>query len=357
MDFNETPDYSDDSLEASILGAMDETTKEPENDLLDDAISKALDSDERADDKANEKDDESKFNVEEEKESDGEEVKDDSPKQSTLTAPTSWTAKAKAKFDALPDEVKAEVHKREQDFFNGIEKYKGDAEIGQRMQKVLSPYEPIIKAQGLQSEQIVGDMLNAAYRLTQGTPQDKAKFVLEIAQQYGADLQSLITSGNNSEEVQPKNEYVSRLEQEVNSLKQYLQNQAQSAQQREYDEAVQSVESFKNEMENGKPKYPFFENVRETMSVLVQASGGKLSLKDAYEQAVRANPETFALWSESQQAERKAKEDAERARIAAQARKKAGINVKTGGKPTSTPQKNVSSLDETISSILDDLAG
>lgn len=354
----DTLDNSNDSLDDLISSAIDGDEPEAKIDdsELDNALSKAL---EEPNNEQVEQTDESDEDTEAEASEQKEETEtkpDNETQKEVLTAPSSWTAKAKAKFDALPDEVKAEVHKRESDFFKGIEGYKADAEVGQRMQKVLSPYEPLMRAKGIQSEQVVGDMLNAAYRLSQGTPQDKASFLAEIAQQYGADLQSLITTGYNDSENTGKTEYVTKLEQEVNQLKQYLQNQEQTAQQREVQEATQSVESFKNTMENGKPKYPFFDNVRQTMGVLVQASGGKLSLEDAYEQAVMANPETRAIVLESQQAERKAKEEAERAKAAAQARKKASVNVRTGGKQVINSKPNVGTLDETISAIFDDLS-
>lgn len=256
-------------------------------------------------------------------------------KKPNRTAPSAWTPKAKMDFDSLPEHIQDEIIKREGDFLKGVAEFKSHSEEGRKLQKVLEPYTPLMKAKGLQAEAVVSDMLNAAYRLSQGTPQDKANFLLEVAQQYGADLQSLITSGNNNNQEGQKTAYVGQLENQVAQLQQqiqqisgFLNKQVTDQQKSVYTSAEQSVESFKSEMENGKPKYPFFDNVRSDMAVLIEANP-QLDLKSAYEQAVWMNPQTREALLLQQQRDASQKAEDERRRHAEEAKKKASLNVQS----------------------------
>lgn len=260
---------------------------------------------------------------------------DNGDKKPARTAPSAWTPKAKLDFDSLPEHIQDEIIKREGDFLKGVAEFKSHSEEGRKLQKVLEPYAPLMRQKGLQSDQVVNDMLQTAYRLSQGTPQDKAGFLLEIAQQYGADLQSLITSGNNNGEQFQKIEYVGQLENQVSQLQKqiqqisgFLNKQVTDQQQSVYMSAEQSVESFRSEMENGKPKYPFFDNVRNDMAVLVKANP-ELDLKSAYDRAVWMNPQTREALLLQQQREASQKAEDERRRHAEEAKKKASLNVQS----------------------------
>lgn len=269
-----------------------------------------------------------------EEENQTEEIEPEAKTAPDIRPPASWTAKAKADFYDLPDHIQNEVIKRESDFHTGISKYKVDAEFGNKLKSVIQPYEPILRAKGAVVENVVAEMLNASYQLSQGTPQDKARFLLQIARDSGADLQSLVNSGDNRP-AEPQNDYVHRLEQRLAQLEGFTQNQIKSVQQREAVEVQQTVQQFAAEKDqSGRPKYQFFDDVRSDMADLIEVaerSGRKLNLLEAYEMAVWQRPDTREAMLSLQQKEIASKLNQEKALKTAQAKRRSSANVKTTG--------------------------
>jgi hypothetical protein len=280
-------------------------------------------------------------------------VQEESEKQkSAIRAPSSWSAKAKAAFYDLPDHIQSEVEKREADFHNGIAKYKEAADYGTKLQKVIAPYEAQLRANGQQADQVVGTMLNAAYKLSQGTPQQKAQFIKQIAMESGADLQSLVSSGDNTTN-EPKSEYVQQLEQRLAQIEGFTQNQATLAKQKEKERVDKLIYNFRNTLNEDKtPKYPFFDDVEGDMAVLINMAkqqGRQLSLEDAYERAVRANPATYEVIRATEQKRVDEKRRQEQAKKTAKAKKIASVNVKTTpSTQRASTQEPLGSLDDTL---------
>lgn len=115
---------------------------------------------------------------------------------------------------------------------------------------------------------------------------------------------------------------VSRLQNEVQELRQTLQQQTQQQQQASEQQVTQQVQQFATETdENGHLKHPDFEHLKPAMGALMQ-SGRANDLEDAYEQAKWADPEIRQkLLDEqkrqaSEQSEKQRKEKAARARNA-----------------------------------------
>lgn len=272
--------------------------------------------------------------------------------KSAIRAPSSWSAKAKAAFYDLPDYIQSEVEKREADFHNGIAKYKEAADYGTRLQKVIAPYEAQLRANGQQAEQVVGTMLNAAYKLSQGTPQQKAQFIKQIALESGADLQSLVSSGDNTTN-EPKSEYVQQLEQRLAQIEGFTQNQATLAKQNEAAQIQTKITAFENALtDDGKPKHPFFKDVEQDMATLItmaKQQGRQLSLEDAYEQAVWARPDTRNAILTVQQQKKAQVQKQSQAQKTAKAKKIASVNVKTTpSTQRASTQEPLGSLDDTL---------
>ena len=266
-----------------------------------------------------------------------EESEEPKTEKKAIRAPSSWSAKAKDSFFDLPDHIKTEVLKREEDFHNGIKQYKEKSDYAEKLQRVIMPYEAHLRASNQNPEQVVQTMLDAAYRLGQGTPQQKAQYLLQIAKESGADLQSLVNSGNNAESTgnnhsNEQNAYVAQLEQRLRQLEGHTAQQATLSQQQEEQQIFGTIEQFKNEVdESGRPKHPFFENVESDMAALItiakQQGRQAPTLSQAYEQAVWANPQTREALLLRQQKEAQAKREAEANRKAEEAAKKTHFNV------------------------------
>lgn len=297
--------------------------KEPEEDIKEEEEGK-----EAKEDK-NDKQDKEEEKSEKKSDSNGE--------KKSIRAPSSWSAKAKDSFYDLPEHIQAEVLKREEDFHGGIKQYKEKAEYADKLQRVITPYEAQLRASGQNTEQVVQTMLDAAYRLSQGTPQQKAQYLMQIAQESGADLQSLIKHGNNNQTTDNSNStgqdsYIAQLEQRLRQLESHTTQQVTLSQQQQEQQITGTIEQFKNEAdESGRPKHPFFEDVEQDMAAIItmaQQNGRPTpTLSQAYDQAVWANPKTREAILLRQQKEAQAKKEAERTSKTEQAAKKTMYNV------------------------------
>lgn len=270
------------------------------------------------------------------------------PQEGPKRPPGSWSAKGKAEFAKLPEHIQDEVLKRESDFHKGLEQYKEKAQIGERMSQVVQPYEPFLRAKGAKPEQAVASMLNTAYVLETGSPEEKAQALAQTAQQYGVDLSQF----NQEEQGQQKDPYIQQLEQKIHQLENNFQTQAQAAQQQTMSEAYSSIDAFRDEVdEQGNAKHLYFDDVRDDMADMIEAAerkGQKLSLQDAYDAAVwaRSDIRESLLAQQQQQAEEARK--AEAAQKAADAKRRASVNVSTTGSYSGAETSQPGSIDDTL---------
>lgn len=284
----------------------------------------------------------------------------------TIRAPSSWSAKAKDSFYDLPEHIQAEVLKREEDFHGGIKQYKERADYADRLQRVIMPYEAQLRASGQTPEQVVQTMLDASYRLSQGTPQQKAQYLFQIAQESGADLQSLIKYGNNTETTgnyasTEQNSYIAQLEQRLRQLEGYTTQQATLSQQQQEQQIYSSINQFKNETdEAGRPKHPFFEDVEQDMAAIItiarQNGRPTPTLSQAYEQAVWANPQTREALLLRQQKEAQAKLEAERNRKAEEAARKTQYNTSRSSGVQFAQGAPLGDMRQTMRAVLNDIS-
>lgn len=226
-------------------------------------------------------------------------------KDTTLAnPPITWKAKAKSLWSTLPDDVKREVRKREQDALNGINQYKEAASYGERLSKTILPYEAMLKARNITPEGAVEEALDLAYRLSTGTPQEKGRIIRHLAQVYQADM----TAPNPEQDktLQVLQPLISKIQQ----LEQSLQHSKQTEQQRQTQTLEQQVSSFAAETdETGALKRPYFEEVKGLMAALLE-SGQAKQLDDAYALAVKAHPEVSQIVASAQTEVEKKKAEA-----------------------------------------------
>lgn len=282
----------------------------------------------------------------------------------TVRAPSSWSAKAKDSFYELPEHIQQEVLKREEDFHSGIKQYKEKADFSEKIQRIIQPYEPALRASGQNTEQVIQILLDASYRLSQGTPQQKAQYLLQVAQESGADLQSLLNHANNTQNTgqntSTQDNYVRQLEQRLAQLEGNYQQQATLSQQQQEQQVLSEIESFKNAVdESGRPKHPYFENVENDMAALItmakQQGRPVPTLSQAYEQAVWANTQTREALLLKQQKEAQARKEAEASRKAEEAERKIHSNVRTRQNVDFDPNAPMGDIRDTMRAKMRDL--
>lgn len=252
-------------------------------------------------------------------------------------APSSWSGKAQAMWKDLPADIKAEVHRREENFHQGLESYKGMAQIGQILDAEIRPYEPLIRAAGTTPQAMLKDFLNTAYILKTGSQEEKASVLLEIAAEYGVDMLKVGEVADQLAAGQPViDPNIAALRNENQQIKAQLEAQQTERARQEYANIHSEVEAF-----GVSPGHEYFPLVRKTMGTLME-SGEATSYQDAYDKAIWASPEVRAKL----QAQQRATEHKQRAEKAALARKASNINVKPRGTPPAAPVKGT--IDDTL---------
>lgn len=212
--------------------------------------------------------------------------------------PQSWGESVKANWATLPEDVRASILKREADAHKEFTAPDGALRLGREIKNIIAPYEAQIRAEGATPAQAVESLLNTAYILRSGTPEQKKALILNTAKQYGVDLGSL----------QQEEEYVdptiAQLKAQVEELKRLADpNYIKSTLTREMESTkIQSdIAAFASD-----PANVHFETVKPLMASILNA-GQARDLKEAYDMACMANPTIRSTLEAAKAAEQEAK--------------------------------------------------
>jgi hypothetical protein len=272
--------------------------------------------------------------------------------------PASWKAGAKAKWDKLDADLRAEIYRREGDYHRGTADLRQTADFGSRVQSVVEPYRMLIQAEGGTPERAIAQLLQTAALFRVGTPAQKQAALIQIAQQYGIQMPQFVAQ----DAQQPQGGQAAPFaDPRVDALMQQLQQQefqrqqaAQAEQQRQLQDYEKASALWLNAAgADGKLLHPFIDNVMEYMLPKVQqikAGNPSLShdqiLQQAYERACWEHPEVRAVLLQQQQQDLEAKRRQEiLARTDAAKRASAGNLPKRGALQ---PQKPTGSMEDTI---------
>lgn len=254
-------------------------------------------------------------------------------------APNTWRKEVATEFAQLPENVREEIHRRENDFHRGIGQYKQAAGFGTEMAQELLPYQQTMQQYGKHPREVVKEATAVWNTLVKGSPQEKANLWLQVAKDYGINLPSLDQAAQQPEDqaIQEDPRLALAL-QRVERLEGYLTHQERQRAEAEYSQHVNMVQQFGSD-----PKHKHFQSVREDMAVEIE-SGRAKDLQDAYDKAIWVNPGVRKVLLAEQETERASKLAAD----AAKARTAAGANVTRRGTPPVPPKAG--SIEDTIRS-------
>ena len=223
--------------------------------------------------------------------------------------PQGYSAIVKEKWDSLPEAVQADLVKREEDFHKMVTSRDGELNLGREMKEVITPYMPIIQAEGGTPVAAVRDLLNTAYVLRTGSQEQKQNVIRTVCQQYGIPMEGITAD---PEFVDPT---ISQLQQEIFNLKKMADpetifNQLQEKQERA--NIRREADAFARD-----PANIHFEKVKPFMAAFL-GNGDAGDYKEAYDMACQAHPEVRSILeaqkkaadSEKRKAELKAKQNA-----------------------------------------------
>lgn len=257
----------------------------------------------------------------------------------TDKAPNTWKPEVAAKFATLPDDVRAEILKREQDVFNGINQYKQAADYGNNVFKMVQPYQQTLQQHGVSAVDYIASLAKADNMIaTAGSQEQKLQYFRELANHYGITVDHGLFGAEDST--------VTALRQEINQLKSSVSSQLTQTQAREVAAIHKQIDEFK-----ANPEHKHFDVLQHEIAALL-SSGVAKDLKDAYDRALWANP-TTRIAEQTRLQEEKVKADTELQKKALEeAKKKKGINVRSTASGSNGGKKTI---DQTLNDTYDAL--
>ena len=214
-------------------------------------------------------------------------------------APQSWKPVAKSHWDKLTPEVKSEVGRREREFLRVLNESGQARKTHQALTEIAAPFEARYKAAGVPTLKVIQNLMTADHLLSSAPPVQRAQYMARLIKDYQIDIQALDSalSGEEVTSTSPQAQIDQIITQRLAPLQQFVESQqAQATAQERRTEA--QIQAEITAMEQDTENYPYFEDVRQEMADIVEVysrRGVYLSPAEAYNRAVRANPETNKL--------------------------------------------------------------
>lgn len=268
------------------------------------------------------------------------------PPTDTVPYPKSWKQDFAPEWPKLPRTLQEYISNvREKDYLDGLEQYKTGHQSYQQFHETILPYQARLNSLGITPVQAVQHLLNAEHILATGSPDDKIRAIQTLARDYGIDLTAAVQAAAAEAAMTPEMKALMRKYDGLESGMRSFIGQQTSAQRAVIDKDVTTFASD--------PAHPYFEENGAHIARLLKADP-QLTLADAYEQSVWANPvtrakETARLANETAETDRKAREEA--AKKARQARAANARGVQTAKE--ATPQAGT--IDDTLRETLADI--
>jgi len=209
-------------------------------------------------------------------------------------APKTWRPNAAAEWGKLPPVVQAEIMKRENDMFRGLETYRQDAQIGKSLKEVVNPYMEDLRKEGIEPLYLINNLLTAHVTLSRKTnPEQKVAIFQKLAEMYEVPLDP-DSLPYVDPQVAAMQKELANLRSKIDSNDNRVVEEIKATNKRELDAFIAD------------PAHPHFDLVADDMAMLIRA-GRADDLKSAYEQAIYLNPTARALELQRQTGETEAR--------------------------------------------------
>lgn len=247
--------------------------------------------------------------------------------------PASWKREQHEVWNAADPRMQEYAYQREEQMRAGVAPFQEKARYAEQMQQVIEPYMQTIQGLGIQPYQAVGALMNADYTLRNSSPQDRLAYFARLAQSYGVDLSRVGELPQQS----PVNSIVYDLQNELNTVRGEVESWKNQQEQAQNTALLGEIDKFSQTVD-------YFEEARPAMIQLLQG-GMAEDLQDAYNKAVRIDPNLFDTVNLSQQAEMSVQKRAAANRAAKSARAAAvSVRSSTPGAQTTTKTQDRRSL-------------
>lgn len=245
--------------------------------------------------------------------------------------PASWKKDMQEKWEGVDPETQKYFLQRETQMKEGLEKDRGDANLGRTMRDVMAPYSEMLKTQNVDEPQMVKNLLGAHYRLSNSTDEEKVQLFNQLAQNYGVSL-----DGSQPKEVDPA---LKALQEQVQGMSNHLSANHEATVQAARERVIADVDKFASD-----PEHSYFDEISDDIVPLINAG---FSLEDAYEKAIWSNPVTRQKEIDRINKENETKV-LENAKQEAQKAKKAKATNVRGRDTEKTPTEPLGTMEDTM---------
>jgi hypothetical protein len=244
--------------------------------------------------------------------------------------PASWKKDYHEVWAKADPKMQEYAWQREEQMRAGVEPLLSKAQFADAMQEAISPYMTTIQGLGLTPDKAVAALMEADHKLRNSDPQTRMQYFAQLAQSYGINLGAMQGQQGQMPQ-QAVDPTVWALQNELNKVRGEVMGWKQQ-------QEMMENQSLLNEINQFSLKAEYFEDVRPTMIQLLQ-SGVAQTLEDAYDKAIRLDPNLFEQMTKAQQAEVAAKQAKEQNR-AAKAARAAAVSVRSATPGVNTAPKS-----------------
>jgi hypothetical protein len=212
-----------------------------------------------------------------------------------VKAPQSWKPAEREAFAKAPPEVQQAAIRREAEITRTLNETAEARKTVEQVQRTLAPYETIARANGMDTMQYAGSVMQTAAVLHMGTPQQKAALVAQIIGSYGIDVEHVnaVMTGQAPRQAAPQQQ-----PQDVSKLvEQEFQRRAQAASEQKAAQAWTEFQASSPE---------FLGDVKDDMRLILEregAAGRNMTYQQAYDRACKLNEDVSAILAQRKAAE------------------------------------------------------
>ena len=241
-------------------------------------------------------------------------------------APQSWKPIAREKWASIPADIQQEVLRREKDVSIAMQESSEARQNYQRLREVVSPYEPMLRAQNTDPYTAINSLFQSVATLSSGAPGAKAAMIANLISHYGVDIEQIDAhlTGRQAPQGQPTVYQDPRVDQLLQQVEQAKYQREQSAME-QAKTGLADVEQLE-----------FFMDVKDDMADILDIyakKGVALSATEAYNKAIWANPQVSEVLTQRREAKSAANPNGstQRSRAAASSVKAEPAALDVGG--------------------------
>ena len=206
-----------------------------------------------------------------------------------------WTAEEREQLKAMP----AESRKFLSDRYRAMQgDYTKKTEAIAPFRKAAEQWSPYLTSLNATPEQAFDALMRTDYRLRNGTPQQKEAAFVQLAKDYGVELDTGETAANADPLGVEIAKALTPLQREIAEMRQGFTGQQRQSEEARVNHHVAEIEAFRVQAgADGRPLHPHLDDVLPDLAAFAQAdraAGRAPVLKDLYDRAVWSNPTTRA---------------------------------------------------------------